>query len=462
MTWPFSLRQRAQRDMVRPTNQAGGLSDMTTAEMFSEFLSNLAIANSETISLRYGEITSALNRHFRDTESKEANTLQVGSFGRKTGINGISDLDMLYIMPRTKWADYDKSGGQLKLLQDVRDAISKRYPSTKIRVDRLVVTVTYTNFHVEVQPVFEQEDQSYKYPDTKNGGSWKFTKPRPEMRAVTNLDTAKNSNLRRLCKMTRAWKNKHGVSMDGLLIDTLAFNFLSSTSDYDTKSFGCYDELSRDFFKYLADLPEQSEYAAPGSRQRVKVKKKFQRKARKAYDLCLKAIDAARNGNANEKWKKVYGRPFPASATTTTEAHAATTWDQTEEFIEDRFPIDIRGYMKLNCEVKQNGFRKFLLRDLLRNGLPLRSNKKLHFWIEDISVDPPFDVYWKVLNRGAEAEQRNCIRGQIVPDNGHRVKDESSDFRGDHVVECYCVKDGVVVAKDRIHVPIEADGRDYE
>lgn len=113
---------------------------MTTAEMFSAFLSNLTISNSETIGLRYGELTSALNRHFRETESKEANTLQVGSFGRKTGINDISDLDMLYIMPKTKWVDYDKSGGQLKLLQDVRDAILKRYPNTKIRVDRLVVT----------------------------------------------------------------------------------------------------------------------------------------------------------------------------------------------------------------------------------------------------------------------------------------------------------------------------------
>ncbi|KAF1701682.1 nucleotide-binding domain-containing protein [Pseudoxanthomonas suwonensis] len=434
---------------------------MTTAEMFSAFLSNLTISNSETIGLRYGELTSALNRHFRETESKEANTLQVGSFGRKTGINDISDLDMLYIMPKTKWVDYDKSGGQLKLLQDVRDAILKRYPTTEIRVDRLVVTVTYTNFHVEVQPVFEQEDQSYRYPDTKNGGSWKITKPRPEMQAVADLDGAKNSNLRRLCKMTRAWKNKHGVSMGGLLIDTLAFNFLSSTAAYDAKSFGCYDELGRDFFKYLADLPEQSEYAAPGSRQRVKVKKKFQRKAQKAYDLCLKAIESAGSSNVNDKWKKVYGRPFPALATTD-EARAARTWDQTEEFIEDRFPIDIRCHMRLNCEVKQNGFRKFLLRDLLRNRLPLRSNKKLNFWIEDISVDPPFDVYWKVLNRGAEAERRNCIRGQIVPDGGHRAKSESSDFRGDHVVECYCVKDGVVVAKDRIRVPIEADGRDYE
>ena len=172
---------------------------MSVAEMFSDFVDNLAIANVETISTRYGELTSALNKHFRDTESKTENTLQVGSFGRKTGINGISDLDMLYIMPKTKWGDYNKAGGQLALLKDAKEAILKRYPKTKVKVDRLVVTVTYTDFHVEVQPVFEQDDKSYRYPDTKNGGSWKTTKPREEMKAVADLDKKKNSNLRCLC-----------------------------------------------------------------------------------------------------------------------------------------------------------------------------------------------------------------------------------------------------------------------
>lgn len=435
---------------------------MSVAKMFSEFLGNLAITNAETISTRYGELTAALNKQFRDTESKEANTLQVGSFGRRTGINGISDLDMLYLMPKTKWDEYNKSGGQLKLLQDAKEAILSRYPSTKVRVDRLVVTVTYTNFHVEVQPVFEQDDQSYKYPDTKNGGTWKITKPREEMKAIADLDDKKNANLRRLCKMGRAWKNKHGVGMGGLLIDTLAYNFLESTADYDEKSFLYYDELSRDFFKYLYEEPEQDEYAAPGSRQRVKVKKRFQKKAKKAYNLCLKAIEAEGHGNVNDKWKKVYGRPFPAAVDLLKEARAAATFRDTEEFIEDRFPVDIREHLKLDCEVMQNGFRKFSLSNMLRSLIPLKANKSLRFKVVELSVKEPYELYWKVLNRGSEAEKRDCIRGQIVADNGHQQKDETTNFQGDHLVECYCVKDGVLVAKDRIHVPIVPDASDYD
>ncbi len=433
---------------------------MSVTDMFSEFIGNLVIGNAETISLRYGELTAVLNKQFRDTESKTANTLQVGSFGRKTGINGISDLDMLFIMPKTKWDEYNKVGGQLRLLQDAKEAIINRYPTTKVRVDRLVVTVTYKDFHVEVQPVFEQDDRSYKYPDTANGGSWKITKPREEMDAVADLDAVKNSNLRRLCKMARAWKNKHGVGMGGLLIDTLAYNFLDSTADYDEKSFLYYDFLSRDFFKYLSELPEQSEYAAPGSRQRVKVKKKFQNKAKKAYKLCLEAIEAENQKNVNDKWKKVYGRPFPASATVAQEAMAksfAQSWDDTEEFIEDKFPVDIRESMQLDCEVKQNGFREFFLSDMLSRRIPLMTKKSLRFEITDVSAAKPYEIYWKVLNRGDAARKKNCIRGQIIKDDGLMQRTESTSFRGDHIVECYCVKDGVVVAKSRIHVPIDGE-----
>ena len=93
-------------------------------------------------------------------------------------------------------------------------------PSTTVKVDRLVVRVLYNDFHIEVMPAFKLADGSYKYPDTANGGSWKNTKPQAELDEMREANERKNRNLRRLCKMARAWKNKHGVAMGGLLIDT--------------------------------------------------------------------------------------------------------------------------------------------------------------------------------------------------------------------------------------------------
>jgi hypothetical protein len=426
--------------------------------MFKSFMGNIAIDNAYSISLRYGEITAVLNKKFRDTESKTSNSLQIGSYGRWTAIKGVSDLDMLYIMPSSKWVEY-KDGKQYKLLADTKNAIKERYPTTEVYVDRLVVRVLYNNFHIEVQPVFELEDRNFFYPDTYNGGKWKTTKPREEISALAVVNDRKNRNLRRLCKMARAWKNKHGVGMGGLLIDTLAHNFLNSTTDYDDKSYSYYDWMNRDFFEYLSALPDQEYYAAVGSGQRVKVKKKFQKKAQKAYELCLSAIEADGTNTVNDKWKKVFGRPFPAKTITANEALAKSlqNWDDTEQFIEDKYPIDIRHNLQIDCDVSQKGFLTHKLRMMLVKHIPLIANKKLLFTIIAIDVPEPYSIEWKVLNRGQEAQRRNCIRGQIVADGGNHQLKESTNFRGEHIVECYAIKDNVVVAKDRIDVPIQTN-----
>lgn len=427
---------------------------MTTSEMFTNFISNLAVQNSEEISRRYGEITRALNMKYRDTESRVANTLQVGSYGRYTAINGISDLDMLYKMPSSEWSRF-KDGKQSALLQEVRTAILNRYPNTDVRVGGVVVTVNYSNFLIEVQPAFEQDDGSFKFPNTKDGGSWQITKPKDEIEEVKSFNIRKNRNYRRLCKMVRSWKNKHGVVMGGLLIDTLAYQFLDSTSEYDDKSYTYYDWMVRDFFEFLSKEANKSYYLAPGSNQQVYVKKKFQTKAKKAYKLCLDAIEAGEQVGANGKWKKVFGRAFPASATV---SESARLWDDTEEFIEDSYPIDIQYNLKIDCEVSQQGFQTYLLREMLQRFIPLMANKKLLFSIIRNDVPYPYIIKWKVLNRGSIAEERNMIRGQIHDDEGHANKKENTNFIGEHIVECYVIKDGKVVARDEIDVPIKVGG----
>ncbi|WP_257389767.1 hypothetical protein [Snodgrassella alvi] len=105
----------------------------------------------------------------------------------------------------------------------------------------------------------------------------------------------KNENLRRLCKMIRAWKNKHGIAMGGLLIDTLVHKFLNKCT--------YYDSLSRVFFKFLMEEDDHEYYFASESRQKVKVKKKFQGAAKRAYDLSVETIRAGESAISYDKWK---------------------------------------------------------------------------------------------------------------------------------------------------------------
>lgn len=430
---------------------------MSIADDFKSFLSNIKISDdkSSQVSNRYQEITKALNIKFRNTDSRFNNCLQVGSYGRWTAIKGISDLDMLYILPASKWDKYNVAGGQSKLLKDTKDAILDRYPRTTVFVDRLVVCVQYTDFHVEVQPVFKQEDGSYKYPDTYKGGNWKITKPQAELDEIRRMNDLKNRNLRRLCKMARAWKNKQGIAIGGLLIDTLAYNFLKSTDYFDDKSYLYYDFMCRDFFKFLSEEPtDRDHYQALGSNQDVKVKDQFHDQARDAHEKCVKAINNEGNEKASNYWRKIFGSSFPLI-----EKGALTLeslrYKHTEEFIDNKFPIDIRYKLKIECEVSKQGSYEPVRKYFRKPKDKLKHGRNLDFYIESINIPShlQYKVHWKVLNRGIEAQKRDCIRGQIYI-RGEKISEHSS-FNGEHLVECYIVENGVVVARDKIFVPIE-------
>ncbi|MGH3119003.1 MAG: nucleotide-binding domain-containing protein [Gaiellales bacterium] len=69
-------------------------------------------------------------------------------------------------------------------------------------------------------------------------------------------------------------------------------------------------------------------------------------------------------------------------------------------------------------------------------------------------VPEPFDLYWKVRNRGLEAERIDQLRGQIFKDNGTRRHTEHTLYTGRHYVEVYVVRNGSVVATDHHEVPI--------
>lgn len=93
---------------------------------------------------------------------------------------------------------------------------------------------------------------------------------------------------------------------------------------------------------------------------------------------------------------------------------------------------------------RRHGFRKF---DLASKGNRVPKHRSLQF-IATTNVSKPYHLYWKVRNGGAEAEAAGQLRGEISLDSGGNYKTESTSYRGTHYVECYVVKDGVVIASD--------------
>ena len=150
------------------------------------------------------------------------------------------------------------------------------------------------------------------------------------------------------------------------------------------------------------------------------------------------------------KWKEIFGTIFLRENNSTKSLNEK--YRNTEEFIENKFDIDIRFDLEIDCNVTQNGFRPFKLLNMLARKINLLPKNKLEFEIIKNTAVGDYDIYWKVLNRGDEAKKRDEIRGQII--KGDKTKIEHTKFKGNHLVECYIVQNNVVVARDIIDVPI--------
>ena len=293
---------------------------MSISEKFSTFCSALRMSDDvvSNVSYRAKQITKRVNSDFRGLDSDTSYSRFVGSYGRGTDIF-VSDIDMIVQLPYEQFKKYNgyQTNGQSGLLQAVRDSIKKTYSTTHISGDGQVVKLNFTDgICYEIVPAFINKDgESFTYPDTNDGGKWKVTKPKAEIKEINTANNNWNKNLKRLCRMARAWKNKWDVPIGGLLIDTLAYDFLKQWEHKD-KSFTYYDWMTRDFFAYLKDQdPDQSYWLAPGSSQKVWRKGKFEYKALRCYNIAVEALGYERNNmeaSANLKWREIYGTKFPS------------------------------------------------------------------------------------------------------------------------------------------------------
>lgn len=293
---------------------------MEVAENFRAFRANYIIpaAKVSDISYRYKRITKQLNKDFWGTESETAHSLYVGSYGRDTAANGVSDLDVAFTLPNAVYHRINghSGNGQSALLQEVRQSIGRTYSNSYVGADGQVVALNFTDgVRFEILPVFLNDKNTFTFADSNGGGSWRACDPRSEMDAMALRDrVTANGNLKAICRMARIWRDRHSVPMSGMLIDTLAYQFILSWPHCD-KSFLYHDFLFRDFMRFLADTDaSQNFWKAPGSGSYVWKKGAFKKQAKDAYDTAVSAIDHETNKRpytAGNKWREIFGSLYP-------------------------------------------------------------------------------------------------------------------------------------------------------
>lgn len=292
---------------------------MGVGDWFQTFCGNIRIGAEKrgSIAYRTGRIVGQLNVDLRNLDSKTSYRFYVGSYGRSTAIPSVSDVDLLYQLPAALYERFDKyqGNGQSALLAHVRSSIQNTYPTTKIGGDGQVVVIVFDDgVTFEVLPAFLNKADGYTFADTNGGGSWRTCQPKQEMEAFGVRNSACNGNLVELARMTRAWRDQNSVSMSGMLIDTLTYQFIGSWQ-YRDKSYVYYDWMTRDFFEFLAgQSATQTYWSAPGSGSRV-YGSGFQYKARQGELRIREAIDNQQQNydyTAKQIYRGLYGSAFPS------------------------------------------------------------------------------------------------------------------------------------------------------
>ena len=291
---------------------------MGLADWFNTFCKNIQVQDGGTISSRYKSITRRLNTDFWNTTSDTSHSLYVGSYGRNTAIQGFSDLDMIFQLPSSVYQQYNKlrrewticsSSSRKELYREYISHFGKSVPMVRLLKLHSGTGSRSKSFLLSSIPIIVSHIQILTL-----GGVGRFTNPKPEINAIRTRNNACNGNLVPLCRMMRAWKSKWSVPIGGLLVDTLAYQFINDWQ-YRHKSYFYYNFMCRDFFKFMADQDKNQEYwKAPGSGQYVYGKGLFQSKAQKCHNLSLSAIvheTANREWSAKQEWRKIFGTSFP-------------------------------------------------------------------------------------------------------------------------------------------------------
>lgn len=287
---------------------------MDIGEAFKTFCLNLLVKNRTEISERYRGIAKVLNGKYWDSPSDLEHCSKAGSFGRGTAIVGTKKFDVIFLLPSPLFERYSLDSGNAPsgLLREIRDTIRKTHSRTNVSSNGDAVDIHFRNLKIVFWPAFQLEGRSFLSPDAKNGGSWKANQTQAEVEEITRLNNESNGNLKRLCRLMRAWKANNAVGMEGVLVDTLCYEFFRSTDTYFDGTDSRYDLMVRDFLAYLCRQEGwRHVWSVPGGDRKIRRRRTFVPRAARSHGKCLQAIKEGNSRTAWRMWKSIFGRAFP-------------------------------------------------------------------------------------------------------------------------------------------------------
>ncbi|MBL8150358.1 MAG: nucleotidyltransferase, partial [Blastocatellia bacterium] len=197
----------------------------TILQGFNKLRSNLEITSLQesTVSTRQTNIRQVI-----ESEMSVLDSFLTGSYKRSTMIAPLSgaDIDIAVVLD-PKYYAYD---GHASLLDKVKRVLRKTYTKTQeISRNGQAVTITFTDFKVDVVPSFHRQGGGYLIPDSVSK-RWTATDPKKHVDIWSASNKAHNGDLIPLTKMLKGWNKSHSWLLRSFHLEALTLQILNNVT----------------------------------------------------------------------------------------------------------------------------------------------------------------------------------------------------------------------------------------
>ena len=282
----------------------------TILESFRELKTNLEITELQqsTVSTRQQNVRKSV-----ENELDVLDSFLTGSYSRHTMIAPLkeADIDIFVVLD----PEYYKSDGQASLLDKLRKVLLKTYPKTsKISRNGQAVTITFTDFIVDVVPAFYREGGGYLIPNSISK-EWISTNPKTHVDIMADENSVHDGDLVPIVKMIKGWNRNINHAFVSFYLELIAIKIFKSVSisDYSSGMRYFFDK-GRGHIKYKVKDPIEHGGQINGLDNVSTVDEAVSR-FETAYNRAKKAKEYERNGYteyAINEWRKIFEDYFPA------------------------------------------------------------------------------------------------------------------------------------------------------
>ncbi|MCR4304812.1 MAG: nucleotidyltransferase domain-containing protein [Gallionella sp.] len=283
----------------------------TINQSFLQLKSNLEITGLQqaTVSTRQQNVRDALS-----TDLTVLDSFLTGSYRRSTMIAPLkaADIDIVVVLD----VSYFKQDGQAWLLDKVKATLKKTYhTSPKISRNGQAVTITFTDFTVDVVPAFNRKGGGYLIADSVNG-RWISTDPKKHVDVWAVANTAHSGDLVPLIKMIKGWNRQHSGLLRSFHLESMILEILNNIKidSYSSGARFVFDKARKAVKGAIYDPAGYGGNLADYLDTQQKMDDVVSR-LDTAYNRALEAENLEKQGQtalAVAKWRMIFGDYFPA------------------------------------------------------------------------------------------------------------------------------------------------------